>query len=60
MEAQDVIFGLLMGLLEPRTTRSSKKREIDQEKGGDNVVIEEDENVDNVGADVDPEHCPSL
>ena len=55
-----MVWGLLMGLLEPRTTRRLKKREIVQEKAGDNVVIEEDENVDNVGADVDPEHCPSL
>ena len=31
-----------------------------QEKEANKVVIEEDGNVDNVGADADPEHCPSL
>ena len=43
------------------TTKGAKKsREMAQEKEAYNVVIAEDESVDNVGADADPEHCPSL
>ena len=59
-----ILFQTTRTLIRVSFSRDHKRiedfRERGQEKEFYNVVIEDDDNVDNVGADADPEHCPSL
>lgn len=59
-----ILFQTTRTLITVSFSRDHKRiqdfRERGQEKEFYNVVIEDDDNVDNVGADADPEYCPSL